>query len=204
MGEIDFLPDWYRQLLRQRKRLVIQACCGLMLLLTIGLRSAYSHHHAAVAAAATADLQRQISEARTQAQEIDRLSAVRSRWAKQEQRIERLGTHVEAARLLAMLDDAMPSGVALSDLQTDTDERPSTTAPSNVPTSASATVDRRLRVRLEGLASSPAELEKFVTRLKAVPYLEQVSVGFNKNVMESGRSLHQFEISFSINLNQPM
>jgi Tfp pilus assembly protein PilN len=201
MREIDFLPDWYRRVLRQRKRLATQACCALMLFGAIGLRAAYSHHHAAVAAAATAQLERQITQAKAQAQEIDRLASLRLRWAKQEQRIERLGSHVEAARLLSALDEAMPSGVSLSDLQVDTDERPST-APSDA--TAAIPAERRLRVRLEGVASTPAELDKFVARLKAVPHFDQVSVGFNKNTLQAGRSVDQFEISFSINLNQPM
>jgi hypothetical protein len=201
MREFDFLPDWYRQVVRQRKRLAVEGCCALLLIGAIGLRAAYSRHHAAVAAAATAELDRQIVRAKAQAQELERLTNLRLRWAKQQQRIERLGAHVEAARLLSALDDAMPSGVALSDLQLDTDERPST-APSTA--SATSTTERRLRIRLEGVAATPADLDKFVARLKAIPYFEQVSVGFNKDAVEAGRSVSQFAITFSINLNQPI
>ncbi len=202
MREIDFLPDWYRHVMRRRKRLMVQAACSITLLAAIGLRAVYSRHHATVAEAAVIQTENQIARAASDAREVDRLTNLRQRWARQVQRIERLGTHVEAARLLAALDDAMPSGVALSDLQVDTDERPSTTAPSSG--SAVPSNDRRLRVRLEGLAASPGELEKFLARLKATPFFEQVSMGFNKNTLDAGRTVQQFEISFSINLNQPM
>src|SRR4051812_42722428 len=73
MREIDFLPDWYRQVMRRRKRLIIQAACSILLLGALGLRAAYSRHHASVAAAATAELEAQIERATSQAHEVDRL-----------------------------------------------------------------------------------------------------------------------------------
>ncbi len=200
MRDVDFLPDWYRQSLRCRRRARRQIGATLALVALIGMRLAISQHQTHVAASELAALREQLADAAAQVQETDRLSSIRAQWTRQQQRIDRLGVHIESARVLAALDEAMPGGVSLVDLQLNTDERPSTTSPA-VPV---APMDRRLHVRLEGLAATPAELAKFLGRLQAIPFFEQPAVGLSKDVTENGCTLRQFEITFSINLNQPM
>lgn len=198
MREVDFLPESYHRSLRLRRSLIRQGWLMGALLLAAVLRAVLLRHHASAAAAEATRVQAQVLAANVQLAEADALMKAKALWAARERQIESLGAHVGAARVLAALDEAMPGGVALTDLQFDEDGRPSTTAPATAP------AVRRLRVRVEGVAVTAGELQKFVGKLGGQPFFEGVTVGFSRDVIESGRAVRQFELSLSVDLNRPM
>jgi hypothetical protein len=64
-------------------------------------------------------------------------------------------------------------------------------------------VDRRMNVRLRGVAPTDVDLAEFLKRLNEVPYFENVA-GFNaKDRSENGHMMREYEITFAINLNAP-
>jgi hypothetical protein len=65
-------------------------------------------------------------------------------------------------------------------------------------------VDRRLRVRLQGVAPTDLELATFLTDLNQTSFFERPALTYVKERRESGHVLREFEVTFTINLNSPV
>jgi hypothetical protein len=61
--------------------------------------------------------------------------------------------------------------------------------------------DRRLRVRLLGVAPNNSDVATFVAGLYQVPYLDQVAYVNSRDVFEDGHRLREFTVTFCVNLN---
>ena len=88
----------------------------------------------------------------------------------------KVGLHVEVSRMLAQLDSIMPKEMSLRDLSLDTIEQfrdSSLMAPTS---DKDRPLDRRLNVRLTGVAPSDVDLANFLTKLTSVPIFVQVGL----------------------------
>jgi hypothetical protein len=61
--------------------------------------------------------------------------------------------------------------------------------------------DRRLNVRVTGVAPTDVEVADFLTKLTGKPFFEDVRMTGSKPRMESGHMMREFEVYFSMNLN---
>src|SRR6266705_2683624 len=110
----------------------------------------------------------QIQQTSTQLAQMQRLESLRRQLRQQAEVLTKLGIHVEAGRLISKLADSMPPSVSLLSLNIDTDEIPvnlSAAERASLKEGSRPPVDRRLRIRLQGVAPTDLELATFLTDL---------------------------------------
>jgi len=198
MREIEFLPDWYPRMRQRRRRVILQGYVLLAVAGGLGIWGALIHRNIELARADDGILAQQLNESRRQLVEMDRLTLLRKQLQAEDQIFAKLGIHVEAARLIRALDQAMPRDVSLTGLQMEVEEKvDSATTP------GAHAVDHRLHVKLDGVASSAAEVSKFMTQLNAVPYFEQPTITAAKDRRDGDHVMREFQVTFTINLNTP-
>jgi hypothetical protein len=137
---------------------------------------------------------------------MDKLESLRRQLRQQAEVLTRLGIHVEAGRLISKLSEAMPPSVSLLSLNIDTDEIPvqlSAAEKASLKEGAHAPIDRRLRVKVQGVSPTDVEWTTFMTELTKVPFFERVAFTSARDRRESGHVLREFELTFTINLNTP-
>jgi Tfp pilus assembly protein PilN len=204
MRELEFLPEWYPQS-RRRKRIVLLQ--GYMTLLLAGGLFAWfflAQRNTENAAAALAGINMQISQTHQEMHQLEEQVALKSQLLLQRQIGEKLGMSVEMSRLLYALDQKMPPAVSLTNLSFDTHEQ--LKAANSLATARAATagenIDRRLHVRLDGVALTDNDVANFLTGLSRVPFFDDVAMSYSRDQAGNRSMMREFEITFSVNLNQ--
>lgn len=207
MREIDFLPAWYPKVRRKRTMTIVQSWATIGLVAAASLWAFSKHQQVKAAQLQMTELSSAMDHTRSELRKLDKLLALQAQWKQRDQILTKLGLHVESTRLLQKLEEVMPREMAILELELSIDEaRPLAGALARV---ASATVknipvDRRMNVRLRGVAPTDVDLAEFLKRLNEVPYFENVA-GFNaKDRSESGHMMREYEVTFAINLNAPV
>jgi hypothetical protein len=206
MVDLELLPDWYPQWRKRRRLLLLEVWLVAVLALGLGLWVYLAEKNLSRGKEALAAIDGQLSETRTQLEKIDRLETLRQQWHKQDEVLSRLGVHVEAARLMEKLGAALPREVALVGLTFETEEIVTPQGPLAKPAgkdAAAPAMDRRLKVRLKGVAPTDLELSMFLMELNKVPFFEKVAPTYSQEKPMSGHVLREFELTFSVNLNLP-
>ncbi len=207
MREFDFLPSWYSQFLHRRRTVIFQTWLTLAVALCLGLWLFLADRNERNAEGVLDSLKGQVQQTSAQLTQMDRLEMLRKQLRGQAEVLTKLGIHVESWRLISRLADAMPPSLSLLSLNIDTDEIPvqlSAAERVNLKDGTRPPLDRRLRVRLAGVAPTDVELATFLTDLNATPFFERPALNYVKNHLESGHVLREFEVTFSINLNSPV
>ena len=208
MRELEFLPSWYPQLQRRRRLVFMQAWLMVVLAFSLALWIYLADRNERGAEESLSYLQGQLTQAESQLVQMDRLEVLRKQWMKQAETLHRLGTHVEAARLIGKLAAVLPENVSLLSLSMETDE--TVVHQTNVEragatlTPAPPRVDRRLKVKLQGVAPTDVELALVLTELNKVPFFEQVTPTYAQDRKDAGHIQREFELTFSVNLNAPV
>ena len=116
--------------------------------------------------------------------------------------LNKVGFHVEAARLLATLDEVMPKSASLLELSFLTEEKqPATLLAAKAAQERDRVTDRRLNVRVTGVAPTDVEVADFLTKLTGKPFFEDVRMTGSKPRVENGHVMREFELYFTMNLN---
>jgi len=207
MREIEFLPQWYSQFLRRRRTVFFQTWMTIGVAMGLGLWMFLAERNQRNAEGVLEALAGQIQQTSTQLQQMERLEMLRRQLRQQAEVLTKLGIHVEAGRLISTLADATPPSVSLLLLNIDTDEIPvqlSAAERAGLKDGTRPPIDRRLRVRVQGVAPTDLELAAFLTELNHAPFLERPALSYVKERKESGHVLREFEVTFSINLNSPI
>jgi len=207
MREIDFLPPWYAQFLRRRRTVFFQTWVTMGVALGLGLWLFLAERNQQSAEGVLDTLSGQIQQTSTQLQQMERLEMLRRQLRQQAEVLTKLGIHVETGRLISKLTEATPPSLSLLSLNIDTDEIPvqlSAAERASLKEGSRPPVDRRLRVKLQGVAPTDLELATFLTDLNQTPFFERPALTYVKERREAGHVLREFEVTFSINLNSPM
>jgi len=206
MRDIEFLPSWYSQFLSRRRTVFFQMGVTVAVALGLGLWLFLADRNERAAESVLDGLRGQIQQTSAQLQQMDRLEMLRKQLRQQAEVLTKLGIHVEAGRLISKLADSMPPSVSLLSLNIDTDEIPvnlSAAERASLKEGARPPVDRRLRIKLQGVAPTDVEMATFLTELNQVPFFERVAPTYVRDRREAGHVLREFEPTFSINLNSP-
>ena len=200
MRELEFLPDWYPQTHRRRRLIVLQGWLTLIMVAGMGswivLKDRNNTLDERILAVQTA----QLDQTYAQLAEVDKLDSLRRQLRQQEEVISRIGFAVEACKAVNALDDRMPRQMALTGIVLENEERTDRSALAARGPNGEPTVDRRLKVRVQGVCPTDVDLANFMTQLSAVPYFESVNNTYARERTESNRVMREFELTFSVNL----
>ena len=200
MRELEFLPDWYPQTRKRRRMVVLQAWLILLLLAGMGSHLVLADRNIKLAEKSLSSLQGQLDQTNAQLAEMDKLDSMRKQWRQQEQLLSRLGLYVEAYRTLYTIDALMPKQMALTGMNIENEER---VEQSNVQAAKGAepVIDRRMKVKIQGVCPTDTDLANFMTQLSTIPFFDQVSVTYAREKSEANHVMREFEVSFAMNLN---
>ncbi|HEV8377537.1 MAG TPA: PilN domain-containing protein [Tepidisphaeraceae bacterium] len=207
MREVEFLPQWYSQFLRRRRTVFFQTWMTIGVALGLGLWMFLAERNQRNAETVLDTLAGQIQQTSTQLQQMERLEMLRRQLRQQAEVLTKLGIHVEAGRLITKLSESTPPSVSFLSLNIDTDEIPvqlSAAERASLKEGSRPPIDRRLRVRLQGVAPTDLELAQFLTDVNQASFFERPALTYVRERRESGHVLREFEVTFSINLNSPV
>ena len=200
MRELEFLPPWYMQLRHRRRLVLVQLWATIVLGCGLAMWMSLVQRNERATNVALEQLCSQLTQTDEQLKQMDRLSTLQRQWRQKAEVLERLGAHVESSRLLSTIAEALPERVSLMSFQVDVEE----SAGSGTRADGKSGMDRRLRVRLQGVAPTDVELASFLTELNRIPFLENVAPTYARDRREPGHVLREFELMFTVNLNMPV
>lgn len=201
MRDLEFLPDWYPQTRKRRRLVILQGWLILVLAAGMGAHLVLADRNVKVAEKSLAALQGQLEQTNAQLAEIDKLDNMRRQGRQQEQLISRLGFYVEACKTLDTIDALMPKQMSLTSCQLDNEEKVDAGVSGIQAAKAEQLIDRRLRVRIQGVCPTDVDLANFMTQLATIPFFEQVSITYAREKADNNHVMREFEVSFSLNLN---
>ncbi len=205
MRELEFLPDWYPQIRRRRRVVILQAYVTLIVVAGLGLWWTLASRNVRDAQRELVDIDTQLTQSRSELRELDELLVLDKKLGYQAQVLSKVGAHVEAARLVATLDSVMPKTMALLELSLLTEEtQPASMAAARTAQEKDRPLERRLKVKLAGVAPTDVEVADFLTKLTGKPFLEDVAMTRSKPRLEDGHMMREFEVFFSMDLNEVM
>lgn len=205
MREVEFLPAWYPQIRRRRRLVVLQGWLSFVAVVGMGLWMTIAQRNLSAATSMLAQVDGDLTRSRTELKEVEELETLNKKLGEQAQILSKVGNHVEAARLLVTLDEVMPKTMTLLELSFLTEEQvPLTLADARLTQQQKErTVERRLNVKVAGVAPTDVEVAEFLTRLTGKPYFEDVRMTRSKPRPDKGRLMREFEVYFSMDLNDP-
>ena len=205
MREVEFLPAWYPQVRRRRRFVMLQAWMTLVILGGLGAWLTFAGRNVREYEARLTRVDRELTASRSELKVIEELMTLRKDLVQKSQVLAKVGSHAEAARLLATLDEAMPKSTALLELSLITDETHTTVTSSGARANVQKepVMDRRLNVKLTGVAPTDVEVASFLDKLTGKPFLDDVRMTGSKPRLDNGRIMREFEVYFSMNLNDP-
>jgi len=164
------------------------------------------HINIRVARALESHLGTELKSALEQCKKIDSLETQRTELIAREKMFAKLGAHVDAARLIRALDQAMPREVALTGLQMDLEE--SLPAQNNMQTRLVApegevAVNHLLRVKVQGLAPTDVDVGNLMSQLGKMKFIDQVAITYSRDHADKGHLMREFELTFVIDLSLP-
>ena len=206
MRELEFIPTWYVRLLRRRRLLFVQSWLALAMAGGLALWVFLADGNARAAEIALESLRHQVQQTESQLQQMDQLEKLRKQWRRQADVMDRMGLHVESARLVSKLAEVMPRAVSITLLQLEVRETPmalASAARAALRDSAPPPMDRTLHVYLQCVAPTDLEVVTLITELSRVPFFQKVTPTYARDRRESGHVLREFELTFEVNLNPP-
>jgi hypothetical protein len=213
MRDVDFVPPWYRDLLRRKRSAAgYLFVLGLLVLVTAGgALHRQEKLRAAECELAAADVE--AAGTRADLQKLDALRQLRGQWRRQEQVLTSTGVNVEASRLLAVLTNVVPPDTALTRISFSVTESDPDSAPTASPTTAPSAADgvaeapprlpakRRLNVLLRGIAPGEVAVANVLAGISKQPLFRHVNLTYAKDRQEQEATVREFEVTFVINLD---
>ena len=205
MREMEFLPDWYPRLRRQRRRVLLQTWVALVIVGALALWLTLARRNASTAEGALRAFEVQVLQTETERRQLEEQLRMKAQLEQREQVVASLGFPVEMSRLLRTLDVIMPKEMSLKDVTCTTMEQPlAYDAPAPAPargTQDTPMVERWLKVSLVGVAPNDLDLANFLTGLTNYPFFEQIQLLKADGVVDGGHAMREFEVTFSMSLN---
>ena len=199
MREPEFLPDWYPQTRKQRRLVVLQGWLILTLVAGIATYAALADRNIRADEATRASLQAQLDQTNAQLAEMDKLDVMRQQLSQQEQIVSRLGFYVEACKAVNTLDSLMPKQMSLTGFTIENEEKVDNSAMQQAK-GGETVIDRRLKVKVQGVCPTDVDLANFMTQLKMVPFFEQVTIAYSREKSDNAHVMREFEASFYVTL----
>ena len=206
MRELEFLPAWYPQMRRRRRMVVLQSYLMVAVIAGLGFWISLVHRNIRVASALENYLNTESSATNQKLSHKDKLKQELAKLQEQVKVFDKLGVHVDSARLVRAIDQAMPPEMSLNSLTMDVDS--SLPMPSDglrsFQSGGDAQVVHRLNVHVWGVAPNDVAVGNFMSQLSKYSFIDQVAMPSSKERHDSGRLMREFEVTFKIDLDVPM
>jgi len=199
--ELEFLPEWYPMLHRRKRWVKIQAWLTVVVMGGLGLYMFLLARNVNADEASLANLKGQISQTDAQLQKLHEWQTLRQELSHQAKIVGQLGPHVPAARLLDSLDDLLGPQMGLLDLSIETQKPQKPAGGLALAGGAPPAVDRKLSVKLRGVAPSGIEVGNFLARLASVRCFSNIDPSYSRDRVVGTRLMRAFEVKFTIDLN---
>jgi Tfp pilus assembly protein PilN len=200
--ELEFLPNWYPQLRLRRRVVLVMAWVTVAMIGAMTTWVALTQRSIHIRQARLVQIDAELQHSREELKDLELLVTSEKKLKERAQVLNKVGFHVEAARLLATLDEVMPKSASLLEVSFLTEEKqPVTLVAAKAAQERDRVTDRRLNVRVSGVAPTDVEVADFLTKLTSKPFFDDVRMTGSKPRMESGHMMREFEVYFSMNLN---
>ena len=60
-----------------------------------------------------------------------------------------------------------------------------------------------MKIKLKGVTPTDVDLANFLGQLSSVPYFENILMTYAKDRTDTGHTMREFEVTFTMNLNAP-
>lgn len=194
MKEIDFTPQWYVQIRRERSGAGLRASGMIIIGVLVSL---WYFESTALTRAAVRDL-RQLQDSqqhqRGVAQWMDKLNAEMVLVRRNQALLDDLGGGVAAADLIAELSRQMPASLWLGQAMWRKAPRVLPEDPNTASANLARDVPKATTLELSGWGLTGADVGAFVTRLKASPLFTSVNLKFERTEKLDERDVLAFLI----------
>lgn len=209
MREIEFLPDWYPVMRRRRALAATQSYATAALMTGLLLWGVVGHQQVSQRQALAGQTAQELQQVRGDLKMLDEQLRLKQQLEQQEAVLRKLGLQVDATRLIGELDALMGQQAFVTELSLETEEtiRPATVSTVVPPARSGAApaqqrdqVERKLKVRLVGVAPSDVEVANFLAGISSRSYFDNVAMTYTRDRAGDGRVMREFEVTFLINL----
>jgi hypothetical protein len=98
------------------------------------------------------------------------------------------------------IDSLMPRQMSLTGFTIENEEKVDNSAMQQAKGGSETVVDRRLKVKLQGVCPTDVDLANFMTQLNTVPFFEQVNISYSREKSDNAHVMREFEASFFVGL----
>lgn len=198
MRDLEFLPDWYPKLRRRRRAVAFQAWGTLLISAALGTWLLVAHRNVQAKERELTDVRSSLALSVTEVERLKQLVELHNQLKDQDRVFAMIGRPIEMTRLLTTLDEIMPQDMGLLDLSVVTEDvKPDTLAAKAQQEKGS---NRRLKIRMQGVAPTDSELATFLAKLTAKPFFSSVAVTYSRPRTEDGHLMREFEVTFALDL----
>ena len=198
MHEMEFLPTWYPQLRRRKRRVVLQLWATILVVTGFALWTLLARENVARRLSQRGFVAAEVEQSRADLKALNEQLKEKEKLEGDAKIVEKVGLHVEASRLLAKLDELMPREMTLTEANFDTVE--SVQKVDGATDSRQTQVSRKLLVKMSGVTPSDADWASVLAKLSSVPYFQDVRLVGAHDKVDSGHLMRQFDVSFVVDL----
>lgn len=208
MRELEFLPEWYPNLRRRKRVVMLQGWMTLAIIAGLVLWIALARRNVQASELTMQSLGAEMVQTRAEQEQLEELLNLERELTRKEQIIAQLGYPVEMSRLLRTLDLVMPQEMSLREIICNTREivlpSANSAAAARAKPDTQRQVEKRLEVRLIGWAPSDVDLANLLAGLQAdYPFFENIALVRADGKLEGGHLMREFEVTFTLNLESP-
>lgn len=203
MPDLELLPAWYSGLQKRKRWLRLQVWLTLAFAGGLGLWVFLADRNQRFAESALVSLKGQLNQTDAQLKKMDELESLRKQLRQQAEILGKMGLHIEASRLITQLAQALPERMSLLGMNFEVEETPVTLPPTvraSMKDPNTVVMDRKLRVRLQGVAPTDLDLSEFLTELNKTSFFDHVAPSYARDRKDSGHLMREFEVSFLVGL----
>lgn len=200
MADLDFLPSWYVSLQRRKRFLKLQAWVMTAAIVAGAGVLALQRQEIHVTQTSLLSLNGQLKDSALQQRLLDDQIALRKQLQTRKSVLSAIGQPVDASRLLTTLEGLMPKEMSLSSFSCTLDESAKSSSVVKLSTANDHQLERKLKVKIVGLAPSDMDLANFLAAMTNVSLFQNVIPNYSSPRTESGHVLREFEVSFWIDL----
>jgi hypothetical protein len=200
MSDVDFLPEWYRQLRHKRRLVALQAWMLAIVVVGLGLWTILAARNAQARETVLNTRKGQLMQSGLELEKLAELQGLKAKMSEQAELVSHLGPHVPIGRLFNAFEQMMPSDMALLDVQFDFAQQERAVSAIDAAAGKASAIQRQLKVKMHGVAPSDVEVGNLMIRLATIPSFGDSS-STTQDLRRENRLMREFTVSFTMNLS---